>query len=868
MPLESGTRLGPYEILAPLGSGGMGEVYRARDTRLDRTVAIKVLPSHLAADPALRARLDQEARAISSLDHPHICALYDVGHERGVDFLVIQYLEGQTLAAVIAAFNGRGLPLPDALRYAADIVDALDAAHRRGVVHRDLKPGNVMITKTGASLLDFGLATLRPPSALASDDRTLALPLTSPGQRLGTLAYMSPEQLEGRPTDVRSDIFAFGAIVFEMLTGTRAFDASSLAHAAPDTPAALERLVTVCLARDPDDRWSTAHDVRLHLQGIADAPSSVPGAPAFVRRSRLAYGVASVALLVAVALAALVLSGRTPRDQADTVLDVLSMLPPDGTTLEHGEAPQIAPDGRRVAFVASDSAGRSAIYIRSRESLVARPLPDTDEASLLFWSPDGARLGFFAQGQLKTIAIAGGLPHAIARAPLPRGGSWSRDDVILFAAEPNAPPRRVPAGGGDATPVPAITGFIGFHAFPTFLPDGRHYLFLDVAEKFRGTGGFSIRLASLDSSESTELTRSMANPLVTSGRLLFRRDTTLVAQPFDVRTLQLSGSPVPVAEDAAVNPITNQGLFSASSDGTLAYQRATPGSQMLWFNREGRRLDAAAPPGDYDAPCLTADETRIVYAQADPVSGSIDIWSLAKSGAAPSRLTFNGAIDFYPVCAPSGADIVFASLRDGPPNLYRLLITAPGTEKIVVQSFLAKIASDWSRDGRFLVYSVFNPKTNWDVEVAPIDGGPSRPFAATPAAERNARLSHDGRWMAYDSNETGSFEVYVQPFPPTSAKWQVSKGGGRQPQWRRDGRELFYIAPDRKLIGVAVETGGAFVPGAARALVETRITSWDRSNLGSQYAVTADGERFLVNNATDTVVPITLVRNWTAALKR
>jgi hypothetical protein len=440
--------------------------------------------------------------------------------------------------------------------------------------------------------------------------------------------------------------------------------------------------------------------------------------------------------------------------------------------------------------------------------------------------------------------------------------------VILFAAEPNTPPHRVPAAGGDVTPVPAARSTIGFYALPTFLPDGRHYFFMAVSARMLDPTGFPIRIGSLDSAETVEVTRSMANPLLASGYLLFRRDTALVAQPFDVSTLRLSGSPVQVAEEPAFNPITNQGLFSASSDGVLAFQHAASGSQMLWFDRQGRRLEAAGPPGNYNTLCLTSDETRIVYVQAEPASGSIDIWALERGGAAPSRLTFEPSIDFYPVCAPSGPEVVFASLRDGPPNLYRQNITAPGSETAVLRSFLPKIATDWSRDGKLLVYSVMNARTNWDVEVMPIAGGPSTAVVATPAEERNARLSADGRWIAYTSNESGSFEVYVQPFPPTGAKWQVSKDGGHQPQWRRDGRELFYMAADRKLIGVAVQTGATFVPGAARALVETRITSWERSDHGSQYAVTADGERFLVNNATDTILPITLMRNWTAALKR
>jgi len=864
MPLPPGTRLGPYEIAALIGAGGMGEVYRARDTRLDRSVAIKTLHEQ-AGSAEQRGRFEREARAIAALNHSHICTIHDVGQHEGIEFLVMELLEGETLAARLA----RGpLPIDEVFRNSLEIADALDKAHRQGIVHRDLKPANIVLTRSGTKLLDFGLATLRGEGVAL--DAPTAAPITVQGQILGTLAYMAPEQLEGRGADARSDIFAFGAIVFEMLTGKRAFDAAPLAQLAPDTPAALQRLVAVCLARNPGDRWSTAHDVLLHLRGIAEAPSAT--APAVPQRGRpmgLVYGAAAAALVFAIALAVVWLNSRTITDMDVAPLDVLSVLPPDGTTLDHGEAQLISPDGRRLALVATDASGRSAIYIRSRDSLVARLLPDTDGASLPFWSPDGSRLAFFAQGQLKTIAVAGGSSHAIARAPLPRGGSWSRDDVILFTAEPNTPPRRVPAAGGEATPVPfAATSLIGFFAFPTFLPDSRHYLFMAVSGPGLEASGFPIRLGSLDSADAVELTRSMANPMFASGHLLYRRDSGLVAQPFDMRTLRLSGSPIPVVEQTAFNPITNQGLFSVSNDGVLAYQRAAAGSQLIWFDRQGRRLDVAIPPGDYNSLCLTSDETRIVYDQADPVSGSIDVWALEKGGASPSRLTFQPSIDFGPICGPAGPEIVFASLREGPPSLYRLLITAPGSEKPMVVSRLPKIASDWSRDGRFFVYSEMHERTSWDIEVMPIAGGPSQVFAATPAEERNARLSPDGHWMTYISNESGTFEVYVQPFPPTGAKWQVSKGGGHQPQWRRDGRELFYIAPDKKLMGVAVQTGSSFVPGAARALVQTRITAWERSNHGSQYAATADGERFLINNATDTTLPITLVLNWTAALKK
>ena len=859
MTLPPGTRLGPYEIVGPLGAGGMGEVYRARDTRLDRAVAVKTIRAE-SLDVEGRSRFEREARAIAGLTHPHICTLHDVGRDDGVEFLVMELLEGETLAARIA----RGpLTSGEALVCAMQIADALDAAHRQGIVHRDLKPSNVMLTRTGAKLLDFGLAKLRAESAPTEDGLTANGPLTVRGQVLGTPAYMAPEQLGGAPVDQRADIFAFGAIVFEMITGKRALTAQAM----PGAPVALEHLVAVCLSKEPENRWSSAHDLLLQLRSIAaDAATRPAMAPPSPRR-RLAWVATAVATAAAIVLAVLWQTGRGTRNPAGAALDVLSILPPDQTTLESGEAPQISPDGRSVAFVATDRIGKSRLYIRSRDAAVARVLSDTDGASLPFWSPDNRQLGFFAQSQLKIISIAGGSAHAIAGAPVPRGGTWGRDNVILFVGVPNLPINRIAAAGGDAVPVPA-SGVREFRLHPSFLPDGRHYLYLALDDRARAGAGFAIKVASLDSADTKELTRSTASALLAAGYLLFRREAVLVAQPFDAQSLQLSGSPVVVAEDVGFNPITYQGLFSGSGNGELAFQHTTPGSQLIWFDRQGKRLAVAAAAADYNAVCLTADDKKAVYDVADPVTGSIDIWALDLATSRPSRLTFNPATDFYPVCSSSGEDVVFASLREGPPNLFRVSLAAPGSERSVLRSPVPKIATDWSRDGKLLVYTSINPKTHADIEVVPLAGGPPRVVIATEAEETTARLSHDGRWIAYNSNESGGSEVYVQPFPTTGVKWQMSKGGGQQPQWRRDGAELFYITPEGKLTAVVVKTGSDFVLGESRVLMNTRITGWQRSNFGMGYAVSADGQRFLINTASDAVLPVTLVLNWTAPLRK
>lgn len=873
MPLQRGTRLGPYEVLEPIGAGGMGEVYRARDTRLDREVAIKSLPVEWSGDAERRSRFEREARAIAALTHAHICAIHDVGHHEGVDFLVMELLEGETLASRIQ----RGpLPLAQVLTHAVQIADALDQAHGRGVVHRDLKPGNVMLTRSGVKLLDFGLAKLRPDATPPTDGVTGTAPLTMQGQILGTLPYMAPEQLEGRPVDARTDLFAFGAIVHEMATGRRAFDQSSQAsligavlHAVPPplteavagAPVALSRIVSVCLSKDPQDRWSSAHDVLLQLREIPSSPEAARGSErATPGRDRRAWGVAGIAAMVALVLAVMLVADRTPVP-ADGALDILSMLPARGTTLDRSEAPQISPDGRSVAFVATDSLGRSGLYVRDRHSAAVRLVPDTDGATMPFWSPDSGSLGFFADGQLKTVSLAGGSAHAIAPAPIPRGGSWNREGMILFSAQPNLAPFLVPAAGGERTPVPLADGAVSRRLYPSFLPDGRHYLYLllDNPRANRVVG-----VASIDSEETKDLLLSRSSVLHAAGRLLFLRDTTLVAQPFDVRTHTLSGAPTPIAEDVGVNHLTYQGLFSVSDEEALAYQPVTPGSELVWFDRLGRRQHVTGPAADYNSICLTPDGTRIVYDMADPASGSIGLFALGVDDNRPSKLTFGPAVDFYPVCSPTGADVAFSSLRDGPPNLFRLSVNTPGSEQMILQTPLPDLVTDWTRTG-LIVYSVLNGETNFDIEAVPLAGGPATTVVATTAEERNGRVSPDGRWIAYVSNESGAFEVYVQPFPGGGAKWLVSTGGGYQPQWRADGRELFYLSPDRQLIGVAVRSGADFSIGPAASLFDTRITAWERANQGVQYAVVADGQRFLVNTAAEAIVPITLVLNWLAS---
>ena len=760
MSLTPGTRLGPYEIVSPLGGGGMGEVFRARDTRLDRMVAIKTLRPEFAADPERRARFEREAHAIGALTHPHICPLYDVGSaqlttaggEETVEFLVMELLDGETLEARLS----RGpLPLAQTIVYAMQIAEAVHHAHRLGIVHRDLKPSNIMITGSGARLLDFGLARLRSEHALGAPIVTQTAALTAQGSFLGTLQYIAPEQLEGREVDGRADLFAFGAILYEMVTGRRAFEASSSAGLIsailqsqperltvinPTLPPSLDRLVMICLAKNPDDRWASAHDLHLLLKGIGEEParSPVTGTVGSGRRREwIAWAAAACAVAVA-----LVFAVRHATSGPDAALDAVSMLPPDTATLTAGEAPIVSPDGRHVAFVATDHAGTTLLYVRDRETLAARALSGTDDPTLPFWSPDGANIGFFAGGKLKRVRASGGAPQTLANAAVPRGGTWNRAGVILFVPYPNQPVHKI-GPDGVATPLPMSVEESRW--FPMFLPDGRHYLYLSIALPNR-TGGM-LRVGTVDSSESRDLLTSRASgAYVEPGYLLYRRDESLVAQRLDPDSLQLTGAAITLLDQVGFNPITYQAQFSASSNGVLAYLDAMPVGQLVWFDKLGRRLGTVAQPSGYNSLCFSGDSKRIVYDIADTRSGGVDIWALDLPDGTPSRLTSDPAVDFYVACSPSGSDVVFASLRQGIPTLYRQNTSAPGNEQLLQKMPGPSIPSDWSHDGKSIVFSTFSPKTNWDIWMVPAAGGQPIPFAATGAEERTGRLSPDGGW--------------------------------------------------------------------------------------------------------------------------
>ena len=741
-----------------------------------------------------------------------------------------------------------------------------------------------MLTKAGAKLLDFGLAK-SPAEAVAVEGATVSAsaPLTGAGQILGTLQYMAPEQLEGRPVDARTDVFALGLILYEMATGRRAFDGTNPAsligailHTMPppvsslalDVPPGLERLIAGCLAKDPADRWSSANDVALQLKSLGDAAGGPAGAPAGAARpsrERLAWAAAGVAGLAALGFALVALAGRGATEDVGGPLRVHSLVPPIGSWLDYGEAPQISPDGRHIVFVASDQSGRLMLYLRSRDRDDASPLPGTDDAAMPFWSPDSRQVGFFAHGQLKTIAIDGSAPQSLARAPVPRGGTWGRDGRILFVPLPSVRIHVVSAAGGQVTPIEhAIEGQLRW--FPVLLPDGRHYLFLSqmIARQAR-----ALWVGDLQSGAAHEVVPTFNSGAYVDGYLLYRRDTALVAQRFDLQTLRTAGTPTPVRDRIGFNALTYQSLFSASSDGTLVSLPATPIAQLTWYDGEGRRLGPAAAPGHHITVCLTRDGGDVVSDMADPETGNVDLWRLpATPDGGASRLTFDPMVDFYPVCSPSSDEVLFGSLRGGPPNIYRLSLSAPAGEKQVITSPLPKLPTDWSRDLRTVIYSELSPTTNWDVKAVAVTGGEPTVLAGTEADERSGRLSPDGHWLAYVSYEGGRPQVYVRPYPTGGARWQISSAGGIQPQWSRSGSGLYYLSAERKIMTVPVSSeGGTIRAGTPRTVVNARVSGGERGGQGCQYAVTPDGQRILVSAAIDSVVPATVTLNWTKAIE-
>jgi len=882
MTLSPGHRLGAYEIVGLLGSGGMGEVYRARDTRLDRDVAIKILQGSLALQPEVRQRFEREARIVSSLNHPNICTLYDVGHQDDLDYIVMERLDGETLAERLA----RGpLPVEEVLRTGIQIADALDRAHRQGLVHRDLKPGNIMLTKSGAKLLDFGLAraTGLGPSAGDVSSPTMSRPLTAEGAIVGTFQYMAPEQLEGREADARSDLFSFGSVLYEMAVGRRAFEgrsqASLIASILKETPRpissavalappALDRAVMRCLEKDPDDRWQTARDLLLELKWVAEAGSraGVPAPVAARRKSRerLAWGIASVAAAGALGLAALLIARTPPKPEpVRFVFETPSSIRSIGT-------PKVSPDGRCVAFNAVDSTGVSRIWVRRLSATSLEPLAGTEGSARPFWSADSRFLGFMADGKLKRIAVSGGPPQTVCEAGAPGDGSWGPSGIILFDGTPIDSVRRVSAAGGDpsaATVIDRAAGEVGT-AWPQFLPDGRHFLYLGLKLKQDET---VLKVGDLKSPKTTVLLKGDLSRIeyVEPGYVLFVRDRALLAQRFDTKRMKFSGDPFPIVEDvAAGGGVASNADFSGSNTGTIAFRGGVGGdlSRLAWVDRAGRVLREFGEFGDYPAIAAGPDGRRVAVEMG---GGSPDIWILDSARDARTRLTFDPAADYQPIWSPDGTRIAFGSDRAGVPSVYVKPVSGAGADSLVCAIGTEIDAADWSRDGRYLACTVPAAATRGDIWIVPLAAGQKPyPFIAGPFAEWEPRFSPDGRWLAYTSNESGRREVYIQPFPGRGGKWQVSTQGGRNPEWRGDGRELYFISATGAMMAVDVSAAGTLDLGIPHVLFQP-VLARPRPT-GQNYSVSADGQRFLVRKSPDVQhLPATSVfLNWTAAIPK
>ena len=890
MGLSTGARLGPYEIVAPLGAGGMGEVYRARDTRLDRTVAIKILPAQFSSDPVRKQRFEREAKTISSLNHPHICVLHDVGQKDGIDYLVMECVEGETLAKRL---EKGPLPLEQVLKLGTEIADALDKAHRSGVVHRDLKPGNIMLTPTGAKLLDFGLAkpAVAPASvATLTAAATQTTPMTQEGTIVGTFQYMSPEQVEGKELDGRSDIFSFGAVLYEMLTGQRAFPGKSQLSVAsailekepapissikPMTPPALDHTIRRCLAKDPEGRWQTARDLALELKWIAaDAPQLAMPAIRSNRERRI-WIFAVVTLLLALAAVYF----RTSPDRPQSTWS--SILAPENTLFAYFAGPvTVSHDGRKLAFVATTSEGQDVMWVRSLDAPNAQALPGTEGASFPFWSGDDRSIAFFARGKLKTIEAAGGPVVSLCDAPGARGGTWNQSGVILFATTWSGI-FRVPSSGGTPTEITKLDRARGelTHRWPYFLPDGRHFFYL-AANFLRGSMEVgSVYLGSLDSKDAKSLFPARSNAAYTSGYVLYVRDRTLMAQAFDEKQLEIRGQPLPIAGQVQYDELIWRGVFSGSPNGVLAYQGENTGanSRMIMFDRAGKEVRTIGSPGDLIAHKISPDGQRLAVGVLDPSVGNYKMWVYDVFREKETRLTFGPDRVSSPLWAPDGNALVYGANKKGPYDIFEKRTDSTGSEQVLLQSDTSKFPTDWSADGRFVAYSASVGTSKMEMWILP-RSGERKPFVFLQGDFNvgEGRFSPDGRWLAYTSDESGRAEVYVTPFPSGASKWQVSTGGGSNPRWRHDGKEVFYLAANSELTAAEVGTSGSvFQVGAVRPLfhilLRTGPSRLELSPTSGQigYDAAPDGKWFVVNSPlAGSPPPITLVTNWAAELKK
>lgn len=864
----------------------MGEVYRARDSRLGRDVAIKILPAIYSSDPDRLRRFEQEARAASALNHPNILSIFDIGTSESGPYVVSELLEGETLRERI---GGSPLPQRRVIEYALQIASGLAAAHDKGIVHRDLKPENIFITSDSrVKILDFGLAKLTTPVEPHGEADTLRVD-TDPGIIIGTAGYMSPEQVRGVPPDHRSDIFAFGAVLYEMLAGKRAFkgeskldtmsailkeDPSDLLDVNNKIGPGLERIVRHCLEKNPAQRFNSARDLAFAIEALSgsggDGPTRLDKAVSTTRRLKkremIAWSVVAIAAVVVAVLLLILysISSETPSPQVARFL----VFPPEKNIFQ-GSGDFVSPDGKRLVFTATGTDGRRMLWVRGIDSLVAQLLTGTEDAAQPFWSPDGNHIGFFAGGKLKKIGASGGSVQVLADVQAARGGTWNSDGVIVFSPAIADGLYRVADSGGPATAITTLNTakYETSHCWPYFLPDGKHFLYLARNAQQNNSAIYAGELGSKEAKllVNTDAGAAYAAP----GYLFFVRGRSLMAQPFDAGSLKLSAEPAPIAENIGYSATTARAFFSISNNGVLSYRgNVALNGQLTWFSRGGTAENKIGAIGDFLGFSISPDQQRIVVSQLDLEKGNYDLWMIEQTRGTSSRFTFDPTNETFPVWSPDGSRIAFASNKNGTADLFAKAANSAGNDELLFKSANLKAPNDWSSDGRTILFNDFDPKTNSDLWVLILGGDPKpTPVTQTPFGETNGRFSPDGKWIAYESTESGPGQIYLQGFPSRS-KTQVSTGGGFQPRWRGDGKELFFIGPDKKLMAVDITAGANGIQvGTPRALFDLRIGSLPGA---PYYDVSHDGQRFLVSVAGEenTPTPMTVVLNWNAGLKK
>jgi eukaryotic-like serine/threonine-protein kinase len=880
--LTEGTRLGEYEVESLLGFGGMGEVYRARDRRLDREVAIKVLPSFLSSDPDRLRRFEQEARAAAALNHPNILAVHQMGTYEGAPYLVSELLKGETLRDCIK----RGpLELPKLLDYGVQIAEGLAAAHGKGIVHRDLKPGNLFVTSDGhLKILDFGLAKLTQPKPECPAITRTIEQQSEPGIVMGTVGYMSPEQARGEPVDARSDLFSFGTVLYEAATGKVAFAGDSqatiiaaLLEKAPtpprdlrkDVPPSLQSVINRCLQKDADRRWQCAADMASELRRIASTPERrAPAASANGnRRERIVWIACCAALLVA----SIVIGLRRPSAPIAQPMVRSAVLAPEGVRFafvgDVGGPLVLSPDGRFLVFVAANAAGQNRLYVRPLGSTAARVISGSERAVFPFWSPDSKSLGFFADHKLKRVEIAGGVPVTLCETGDARGGAWSSSGVIVFASSTRGALSEVSDQGGKPTPItkleePQHTT----HRWPYFLPDGNHFLYL-AANHHQLSEGAAIYYAALDGSVNKLLLHTEGNAVFANDHVLFVNGTELLARRFDVNKGEFTGETVSLAADVLYDPGVWRGMFTASDGALLAYQPggiASDQSILRWVDRSGKLMQQVGEKHSQTTIRVSSSGSWAMIVESNPPVGT-DLWLLNTANGERRRLTFSGDVN-YPVWSPDERWIAYTRALPQEEGIYRRLISGAGNEEVLLRTSDPVIASTCSPGGEYLIFErdTGSAHTGRDLWLLPLEGDRTpRPLLQTNANELEARVSPDGRWIAYTSDEDGQREVYISPFPSMSKKRQISTVGGFSARWRGDSREIFYLNPDYTVHAAQMQLAG-------NRFEVTRVTPLFRADLRSilqdtAYDVAPDGQRFLLNSpGEEQGRPVVLVQNWLA----